>query len=134
MGVDGGAENANSTFVSPVLLAGDRSLTNIIAHEIVHSWSGNLVTNESFEHFWINEGITRCIEFKIMEKKIIIDNEAKILNIKNENEKFNKIDFNNISKESIQLGARYHALQMSYVFSISFCVCIVFYSYFSKFS
>lgn len=45
--------------------AGDRSLVDLIAHEITHSWTGNLVTNSNFEHFWLNEGFTVFIERKI---------------------------------------------------------------------
>ncbi|KAF6773454.1 hypothetical protein AHF37_07288 [Paragonimus kellicotti] len=48
--------------------AGDRSLVNVIAHEIAHSWTGNLVTNSSWEHFWLNEGHTMYLERLIMEK------------------------------------------------------------------
>lgn len=51
-----GMENPCMTFVTPTLLAGDRSLTNVVAHEIAHSWTGNLVTNTSWAHFWLNEG------------------------------------------------------------------------------
>lgn len=61
----GGMENPCLTFVTPTLLAGDRSLANVIAHEISHSWTGNLVTNANFEHFWLNEGFTVFIERKI---------------------------------------------------------------------
>ncbi|KAL0278991.1 UNVERIFIED_CONTAM: hypothetical protein PYX00_000646 [Menopon gallinae] len=61
----GGMENPCLTFVTPTLLAGDRSLANVIAHEIAHSWTGNLVTNSTFEHFWLNEGFTTFIERKI---------------------------------------------------------------------
>jgi len=64
----GGMENPNLTFVTPTLIAGDRSLENVVAHEITHSWTGNLVTNTSWEHFWLNEGWTRFIEGKIMGK------------------------------------------------------------------
>ena len=52
----GGMENPCLTFVTPTLLAGDRSLANVVAHEIAHSWTGNLVTNSTWEHFWLNEG------------------------------------------------------------------------------
>ena len=52
----GGMENPCLTFVTPTLLAGDRSLVNVVAHEIAHSWTGNLVTNATWEHFWLNEG------------------------------------------------------------------------------
>ena len=64
----GGAENPCMTFVTPTLLAGDRSLANVIAHEIAHSWTGNLVTNKTWEHFWLNEGWTVWFERKIMAK------------------------------------------------------------------
>ncbi|KAL4448420.1 hypothetical protein ABPG75_005639 [Micractinium tetrahymenae] len=62
----GGMENPCLTFVTPTLLAGDRSLANVVAHEIAHSWTGNLVTNKSWEHFWLNEGFTVYLERKIM--------------------------------------------------------------------
>ncbi|KJH45033.1 putative leukotriene A-4 hydrolase/aminopeptidase [Dictyocaulus viviparus] len=61
----GGMENPCLTFVTPTLLAGDRSLVNVVAHEIAHSWTGNLVTNASWEHFWLNEGFTVFLERKI---------------------------------------------------------------------
>ncbi|GMT24383.1 hypothetical protein PFISCL1PPCAC_15680 [Pristionchus fissidentatus] len=61
----GGMENPCLTFLTPTLIAGDRSLVSVIAHEIAHSWSGNLVTNSSWEHFWLNEGFTMFIERKI---------------------------------------------------------------------
>jgi leukotriene-A4 hydrolase len=62
----GGMENPCLTFVTPSLLAGDRSLTDVVAHEIAHSWMGNLVTNRTWEHFWLNEGFTVFIERKII--------------------------------------------------------------------
>ncbi|CAL8090962.1 unnamed protein product [Calicophoron daubneyi] len=55
-------------FRSPTIIAGDRSLVNVIAHEIAHSWTGNLVTNSSWEHFWLNEGHTMYLERLIMER------------------------------------------------------------------
>ena len=58
-------ENANLTFVTPTLLAGDRSLANVVAHEIAHSWTGNLVTNFSWASFWLNEGNTMWLERRI---------------------------------------------------------------------
>jgi leukotriene-A4 hydrolase len=64
----GGMENPCLTFVTPTLLAGDRSQVAVIAHELAHSWSGNLVTNKTWEHFWINEGLTVFIENKLIEK------------------------------------------------------------------
>lgn len=64
----GGMENPRLTFVTPTLLAGDRSLTSVIAHELAHSWSGNLVTNKTWNDFWLNEGFTVYFETRIMEK------------------------------------------------------------------
>lgn len=64
----GGMENPCLTFATPTLLAGDKSLADVIAHEIAHSWTGNLVTNCTWEHFWLNEGWTVWLERKIMAK------------------------------------------------------------------
>jgi len=61
----GGMENPCLTFITPTLLAGDRSLSLVVAHEISHSWTGNLVTNRNPEHFWLNEGHTVFVERKI---------------------------------------------------------------------
>ena len=66
----GGMENPCLTFVTPTLLAGDKSLANVVAHEIAHSWTGNLVTNKNFEHFWLNEGFTMYVERKILGKML----------------------------------------------------------------
>jgi len=62
----GGMENPCLAFVTPTIIAGDKSLTNVLAHEIAHSWTGNLVTNKSFEHFWLNEGMTVYIERRVL--------------------------------------------------------------------
>ncbi|KAI8894300.1 peptidase family M1-domain-containing protein, partial [Globomyces pollinis-pini] len=62
----GGMENPCLTFVTPSLIAGDRSLVDVVAHELAHSWMGNLVTNKNWEHFWLNEGFTVFIERKIL--------------------------------------------------------------------
>jgi leukotriene-A4 hydrolase len=64
----GGMENPCLTFVTPTILAGDRSLTSLIAHELAHSWSGNLVTNATWNDFWLNEGFTVYFERRIMER------------------------------------------------------------------
>jgi leukotriene-A4 hydrolase len=64
----GGMENPRLTFATPTVLAGDRSLTSLIAHELAHSWSGNLVTNATWNDFWLNEGFTVYFETRIMEK------------------------------------------------------------------
>ncbi len=63
----GGMENPRLTFVTPTLLAGDRSQVRVIAHELAHAWTGNLVTNANAEHFWLNEGWTRYAELRITE-------------------------------------------------------------------
>jgi aminopeptidase N len=63
----GGMENPRLTFLTPTLLAGDRSLVNVVVHELAHSWSGNLVTNADMEHFWLNEGFTVYAERRILE-------------------------------------------------------------------
>ena len=62
----GGMENPCMTYASPTLVTGDKANTDVIAHEIAHSWSGNLVTNSNEEHFWLNEGLTSFIEGKIL--------------------------------------------------------------------
>lgn len=63
----GGMENPKLTFVTPTILTGDRSLTSLVAHELAHSWSGNLVTNANWDSFWLNEGFTVYFERRIME-------------------------------------------------------------------
>lgn len=63
----GGMENPRLTFATPTILAGDRSLVALIAHELAHSWSGNLVTNATWNDFWLNEGFTVYFERRIME-------------------------------------------------------------------
>jgi leukotriene-A4 hydrolase len=64
----GGMENPRLTFATPTIIAGDRSLTSLVAHEMAHSWSGNLVTNATWNDFWLNEGFTVYFEQRIMEK------------------------------------------------------------------
>ncbi|NUN95242.1 MAG: M1 family metallopeptidase [Candidatus Omnitrophica bacterium] len=64
----GGMENPRLTFATPTILAGDRSLVSLVAHELAHSWSGNLVTNSSWNDFWLNEGFTVYFEQRIMER------------------------------------------------------------------
>ena len=61
-----GMENPCLSFCSPCLINGDKSLVDIIAHELIHSWSGNLVTNENWSDFWLNEGITMFLQRKII--------------------------------------------------------------------
>ena len=64
----GGMENPRLTFATPTVLAGDKSLVSLIAHELAHSWSGNLVTNATWSDFWLNEGFTTYIERRIVEE------------------------------------------------------------------
>ena len=64
----GGMENPRLSFITPTVIAGDKSLVNLIAHELAHSWSGNLVTNETWRDLWLNEGFTSYVENRIMEE------------------------------------------------------------------
>jgi len=64
----GGMENPMLTFATPTILAGDKSLVSLVAHELAHSWSGNLVTNATWSDFWLNEGTTTYIERRILEE------------------------------------------------------------------
>jgi len=63
----GGMENPRLSFLTPSLLAGDRSLVSVVAHELAHSWSGNLVTNATWRDSWLNEGVTSYLESRLME-------------------------------------------------------------------
>ncbi len=63
----GGMENPRLTFVTPTILAGDKSLVSLVAHELAHSWSGNLVSNATWRDFWLNEGFTVYVENRIQE-------------------------------------------------------------------
>jgi leukotriene-A4 hydrolase len=64
----GGMENPRLTFATPTVIAGDKSLVSLVAHEMAHSWSGNLVTNATWSDFWLNEGYTVYIERRILEE------------------------------------------------------------------
>lgn len=64
----GGMENPRLSFITPTVLAGDKSLVSLIAHELAHSWSGNLVTNATWRDLWLNEGFTSYVENRIMEE------------------------------------------------------------------
>jgi leukotriene-A4 hydrolase len=76
----GGMENPLLTFLTPTIIAGDRSLVSLIAHELAHSWSGNLVTNSTWNNFWLNEGFTVYFERRIIEE-IYGEEEAKMLEV-----------------------------------------------------
>jgi leukotriene-A4 hydrolase len=64
----GGMENPCLTFTTPTVIAGDRSLVSLVAHELAHAWSGNLVSNATWSDFWLNEGFTVYVERRILEK------------------------------------------------------------------
>ena len=76
----GGMENPNLTFLTPGVIAGDRSLTSLLAHELGHSWSGNLVTNATWDDIWLNEGFTTYVEHRIGEA-IFGQNEARMQDV-----------------------------------------------------
>jgi leukotriene-A4 hydrolase len=63
----GGMENPRLSFITPTVIAGDKSLVGLIAHELAHSWSGNTVTNASWSDIWLNEGFTTYLTYRIME-------------------------------------------------------------------
>jgi len=69
----GGMENPRLAFLTPTLIVGDRSMVNVVAHELAHSWTGNLVTNATWEDFWLNEGWTVYAERRILE---VVEGEA----------------------------------------------------------
>lgn len=77
----GGMENPRLTFATPTVLAGDRSLVTLIAHELAHSWSGNLVTNSTWNDIWLNEGFTVYFETRIDEELYGADYTAMILRL-----------------------------------------------------
>ncbi|MEO0062942.1 MAG: Aminopeptidase, partial [Pseudomonadota bacterium] len=64
----GGMENPTLTFLTPTFIAGDKSLVGLVAHELAHSWSGNLVTNANWADSWLNEGVTSYFENRIVEQ------------------------------------------------------------------
>lgn len=90
----GGMENPRLTFSTPTVLAGDRSQTSLIAHELAHSWSGNLVTNATWDDFWLNEGFAVYIERRIMEELYGRDYEEMLA----------ELGFQDLSEEMQRLG------------------------------
>jgi len=80
----GGMENPRLTFLTPTMIAGDRSLVDLVAHELAHSWSGNLVTNATWKHWWLNEGFTTYVTTRILEE--IYGKEVALMNLQLEQE------------------------------------------------
>ncbi|TAL82355.1 MAG: M1 family peptidase [Rhodanobacter sp.] len=75
----GGMENPDMTFATPTVLVGDKSLVSLVAHELAHSWAGNLVTAASWRDIWLNEGVTTYVQGRITEAlygKALADEEA----------------------------------------------------------
>jgi aminopeptidase N len=75
---DGGMENPRLSFVTPTVLVGDKSLVAVVAHQLAHSWSGNLVGNASWRDVWLNEGFAAYLESRIVsavygEKRDMMD-------------------------------------------------------------
>lgn len=93
----GGMENPNLTFLTPTVLSGDRSLTSLLAHELGHSWSGNLVTNATWDDIWLNEGFTTYVEHRIGEEVFGV-NEAKMQDVLSR--KVLKTNLNEIGNDS----------------------------------
>lgn len=94
----GGMENPVLTFATPTIIAGDRSLISLIAHELAHSWSGNLVTNATWNDFWLNEGFTVYFEERIMEE-IVGKEKADMLSL---------IEYNNLLDEHKHITSSEH--------------------------
>ena len=63
----GGMENPRLTFATPTVIVGDKSLVSLVAHELAHSWSGNLVTFSTSRDAWLNEGLTSYVENRLVE-------------------------------------------------------------------
>jgi len=98
----GGMENPTLTFATPTILAGDKSLVGVIAHELAHSWSGNLVSNATWRDFWLNEGFTVYLEHRIME--IVYGKERADMEI--------LLGLNELEEELKRLPARDHVLHV----------------------
>lgn len=94
----GGMENPCLTFLNPSIIAGDKSLVSVVAHELAHSWSGNLVTNETWNDFWLNEGVTVYLEHRIMEELFGSDY----------SEMLSEIEWSELQKEMIQIEQSQH--------------------------
>ena len=103
----GGMENPRLTFATPTVLAGDKSLVSLVAHELAHSWSGNLVTNATWRDFWLNEGFTVYIERRIIEELYGRDREEMeaVLGLRALHDDFDRLDRPTRSCTSISQAA-----------------------------
>ncbi|GAB4332387.1 MAG: M1 family metallopeptidase [Flammeovirgaceae bacterium] len=104
----GGMENPRLTFVTPTIIAGDKSLVSLVAHELAHSWSGNLVTNSTWDDFWLNEGFTVYLEIRIMEEIYgeAIANMLALISYKDLQDELKKLDFGDDTKLKLNLAGR----------------------------
>ena len=100
----GGMENPRLTFLTPTVIAGDRSLVALIAHELAHSWSGNLVTNATWNDFWINEGFTVYFENRIMEAVYGADYAAMLQSLSHSDLTAEVADFMENAPDDTKLG------------------------------
>ncbi len=96
----GGMENPRLTFLTPTVIVGDKTLVSLIAHELAHSWSGNLVTFSSAKDAWLNEGFTSYVENRIIE----------VLYGKEQADMENVIERNELKKEFAEIDASLQAL------------------------
>ena len=104
----GGMENPRLTFATPTILAGDKSLVSLVAHELAHSWSGNLVTNATWNDFWLNEGFTVYFEYRIMEE-VYGEDVARMLSLISYSDlqkELNALDFGDDTKLKLDLAGR----------------------------
>ncbi len=92
----GGMENPMLTFATPTVITGDRSLVALVAHELAHSWSGNLVTNATWNDFWLNEGFTTYFDHRIME----------VVYGKEFDDMLSVLSLQDLQKEMVQLGPK----------------------------
>ncbi|MDJ0698627.1 MAG: M1 family metallopeptidase [Woeseiaceae bacterium] len=90
----GGMENPRLSFLTPSLIAGDRSLVAVVAHELAHSWSGNLVTNATWRDIWLNEGWTSYLEYRLMQEIFSVERaeEENVINYEELLDNFERID------------------------------------------
>ena len=98
----GGMENPRLSFITPTVIVGDKSLTSLIAHELAHSWSGNLVTNASWKDIWLNEGFTNYVEGRITEQ-VFEPETARMEMVINENSLRDELKDVPLSRQSLVL-------------------------------